>query len=701
LLPICSFLAQRLHDLPETVQEIRMHISKFVLLPMVLTLLTFAQNPVISTADMNQTPSDTYQTSTDKVIAGQFAVEPSTLISLGFQWHIGGDDNRNANVKISYRMMGKDKWETGLPLLRLQNEKILTQPFAFSVPNMFAGSIFDLKPDTEYEVLLVMEDPDGIMGESDKTVSVRTRAEPVPYTGGRTFHVYPPDYRDERQQPAFTGLLNAYYTGAAHADWSNAFPPRVQPGDVILVHAGLYKDNRHQYGRGMGTVFDGTYYLTQSGTPEKPVVIKAAGDGEVIFDGDGNFNLFNVMAADYNYFEGLTVRNTEIAFLAGRKNITGAVGLTFKKNSFEDIGIGIMTDWSGSKDFYIADNTFIGRNRKDQLIGWTGRIWTKFPGFPNPLKSNFAVKVYGSGHVIAFNSVAHFHDGIDHATYGVPDKSFGHMPVSIDIYNNDIFNVDDNCIEIDGAMHNIRVLRNRCFNHAHRALSAQTLFGGPGYFIRNIVYHAPEGGSLKFHATPSGLVVYHNTFIGEVHHMGPASNMHFRNNLILGQGAFPEIFAIDTLTNYSTSDYNGFRPNPKAQFNFAWNSPPFNVSADFSLPRNPVAADTPSTSRRRMTFPHRDMRNFKTLEDYMKGTNQDQHSILIDYGVFRKVAMPDPSEPRLLYDPHDFDFRLHQDAVAVDAGIVIPNVNDGFKGNAPDLGAYETGQPLPHYGPRS
>jgi hypothetical protein len=31
---------------------------------------------------------------------------------------------------------------------------------------------------------------------------------------------------------------------------------------------------------------------------------------------------------------------------------------------------------------------------------------------------------------------------------------------------------------------------------------------------------------------------------------------------------------------------------------------------------------------------------------------------------------------------------------------VIPNVNDGFAGSAPDLGALEVGQPLPIYGPR-
>ena len=37
---------------------------------------------------------------------------------------------------------------------------------------------------------------------------------------------------------------------------------------------------------------------------------------------------------------------------------------------------------------------------------------------------------------------------------------------------------------------------------------------------------------------------------------------------------------------------------------------------------------------------------------------------------------------------------------AVDAGVILPNINDGFVGTAPDLGAYELGQPLPTYGPR-
>ena len=164
---------------------------------------------------------------------------------------------------------------------------------------------------------------------------------------------------------------------------------------------------------------DGTYYLTQNGTPDKPIVIKAAGDGEAIFDGDGNFNLFNVMAANYNYFEGLTIRNTDLAFLAGLKKIAGSSGITIKKCRIENVGRAFLSDWSGSKDFYIADNVITGRFAADHLMGFTGRTWQKY-GDPPKLVSEYAVKVYGSGHVVAYNAISSFHDGVDVLPTGIP-----------------------------------------------------------------------------------------------------------------------------------------------------------------------------------------------------------------------------------------------------------------------------------------
>jgi hypothetical protein len=123
----------------------------------------------------------------DRVTAGEPSVEPPTLIALGVDWPIEGDDDRDASVAIEYRKSGDAEWRQGLPLLRLQNEQVNgrvggpsfvdatnavasaaalvranpppapaagtavtgASPFAFSPfsyvsPNMFSGSVFEI-----------------------------------------------------------------------------------------------------------------------------------------------------------------------------------------------------------------------------------------------------------------------------------------------------------------------------------------------------------------------------------------------------------------------------------------------------------------------------------------------------------------------------------------------------------------------------
>ena len=79
---------------------------------------------------------------TDAVSAGQLVIEPATLICLGFEWDITGDDNRNATVDVSYRASGQTTWMTGMPLLRMGGEQIIRAPY--TVPNRFAGSILEV-----------------------------------------------------------------------------------------------------------------------------------------------------------------------------------------------------------------------------------------------------------------------------------------------------------------------------------------------------------------------------------------------------------------------------------------------------------------------------------------------------------------------------------------------------------------------------
>jgi hypothetical protein len=172
----------------------------------------------------------------------RFVVEPPTLINLGFEWYIDGDSNRNSVVQVSYRKKGDNGWKAALPLLRIQNEHSIyafaptkvtddfwvTPPYGatnnridYVTPNLFAGSILDLEPDTEYECRFQMIDPDGVLGEALKIVSVRTRPEPKPFSGGKVYHVYPRNYSGPKEEPAFVNLMAAYYIGWCVADWGN------------------------------------------------------------------------------------------------------------------------------------------------------------------------------------------------------------------------------------------------------------------------------------------------------------------------------------------------------------------------------------------------------------------------------------------------------------------------------------------------
>ncbi len=620
----------------------------------------------------------------DATQAGRFTVEHPTLHNLGFEWVISGDANRDASVSVEFRRVGESTWRPALPLVRVGGERIFRkrEHLDYTVPDGFAGSILNLEAGTEYECRFQLTDPDGTSGRATETVRVKTRTEPQPYAGGRTLHVYSPDHEGERLEPHFTSLLQAYY-GAGLGDWNMVWERRAQPGDTILVHAGLYRNERLNYVDPMMTPFDGINLLTLKGTREKPITIKAAGDGEVVFDGAGNHRLFDVTASTHHIFDGLTFRNTDVAIFAGAKEVLGAVGLTVKNCRFEDVGAGVWTEYAGSSDFYIADNIFLGRTeQRNLLVGWTGRLWKSAgPYGSHEVRSYYAVKVYGPGHVIAHNAVAYFHDGIGVSTYGTPKQNPEHRASSIDIYNNDIHMSGDDFIETDGGVHNIRVYNNRGVNAAHGGYSSQPVFGGPAYFIRNILYHVPSGVAFKFSAKAAGLFAYHNTIIGEQTARDPSANMHYRNNLFMGRDTPGRgVMTWSNATEAYSSDYNGFRPNKGVAEQYRW-----------LAPRGGGRMYEPAPE---------DWKTFATLEELRAATGQERHGLELDFDIFEKMTPPDPSKRHAVYYAAELNFRLKPDSKAVDAGVLIPTVNDDFTGDAPDLGALEVGRPAPHYGPR-
>ena len=196
----------------------------------------------------------------------------------------------------------------------------------------------------------------------------------------------------------------------------------------------------------------------------------------------------------------------------------------------------------------------------------------------------------------------------------------------------------DDFVETDGGVHNVRVFNNRGVNAAHGGYSAQPVFGGPVYFIRNILYHVPSGVAFKFSAKPAGLFVYHNTIIGE-HIVGdPSANMHFRNNLFLGRDTPGRgILRLANATDDFSTDYNGYRPNKGVKDQYAFLGP---------------------KKGQRLYEPKKeDWQTFATLVGFQSGHRPGNARHRSGLRHLREMTPPDPAQRHAVYHAMDLNFR--------------------------------------------
>src|SRR5690349_16179459 len=140
-------------------------------------------------------------------VAGEVTTPYPTVTNLAIDWKIQGDDNLNGVVTVKFRRAGESAWHDAMPLRRVPAGSSRTTRPVFHWENRHSGSIFDLRPDTEYEISLSLSDPDG--GSAEKTFRARTR--PVPHD--------PPHPRRKKANPQTLASV----AGSA------------QPGDVILL----------------------------------------------------------------------------------------------------------------------------------------------------------------------------------------------------------------------------------------------------------------------------------------------------------------------------------------------------------------------------------------------------------------------------------------------------------------------------------
>jgi hypothetical protein len=415
-----------------------------------------------------------------------------------------------------------------------------------------------------------------------------------------------------------------------------------QPGDIFLLHSGDYGEVSDIQGR--------------SGTSNARIVFKAFGDGEAIL------RSLHIANHSHLWFEGLTfkakaVDGNEIGLYSCKpKEDRYDSGFTPMNNEIDDIVIvrNTFRDFKNSivagpktRGWYIADNTIYGNKVK---LGGSGT--ESFDGEGIEL-------AHGGGHTVAYNSITHVADGVSY-----PGDN-------CDIYGNDIFDVTDDGLELDWGKVNTRAWGNRIHNAGHNGISFQPQGGAPWYILRNQVVNFQES-VFKFRPmddlSVGRFIAAHNTFVNQGRLLDQWGMYLFRgmtrNNLWISLSDRP-IWSLGEKgidPGITDLDYDGFD----------WGSGlrPFNYIG----------------------------RCCSDLSSLYSATGQEKHGIRIDHEkCFETLNVPGPA-PLTTIPPQYITLKAN--CKAVDAGAVLPNINDGYKGAAPDLGAYEVGANLPHYGPR-
>ncbi len=354
--------------------------------------------------------------------------------------------------------------------------------------------------------------------------------------------------------------------------------------------------------------------------------------------GDGQAVIDRIRVnANHVWFEGLTVKDRDHGLLT----YNSPEDVVIRNNEFLNCHNSIYLNHGGS-NWTITDNRIVG----DQIPGVCSG---------SECYSGEGIELnHTSGHEVAYNTISHVGDGI----------SYPHE--NCDIYGNEIFDTADDGIELDYGYANVRCWRNRISNPRNNGISFQPVNGAPWYVLRNQVA-APLENAIKFRGADRVLIA-HNTLVGwsgvEASGADYLSRVQSNNNLWI---------SVQDRYAWESGSDDGFVP--------FWG---MNLDYDgFDWGNYPYAMKWKGI-------------RYVDLEAFTSATGLESHGIRIDKDTCLEtfdMVQPTTSMP-LQY------LTLAEDCNAENAGIVLTGINEDYSGSGPDMGAYERGAPLPHYGIR-
>jgi len=586
------------------------------------------------------------------------------------------DPDGDASATVEYRT-GGEPYRAGFPLSRVDDTR-------------FVGSLFWLEPGTTYDVRVTFSDPDGSLHGVTVAGTASTRAEITIPDSTHSYYVAHDGDGTECSETTPCSLTE----GLSQA----------QAGEEVILRDGAY----HQ----------GDISLHRSGTSDDPIIIRSydgetaildgadpasdafawaaqgggvyratvnvgdthlvTADGErllpyqslsdlqnlvwsvpgfyvegttlnVRLAGDADPNSATMVVSRYNnafyveqnfiYFLNLTFRHygqgsyaKAIYFNNANDNLVQ--GCTFAIN---DLSIGIKRD---SHRNVIQNNEFY-----DTIFDWP---WDAF--YAGISLSSGGVRFYspawGRGNVIRRNT---FHDYFD--GFGACPNETGGETNETDVYENLVYRCGDDGMETDGQCSNVRIWSNT-FHDVLMGISLAPTYTGPTYAIRNLIYRTGVGNNdytgspFKFNSgyDKSGpMYLFHNTADATL----PGNNGLY----VKAPGSWEMICARNNIwsgTDYALNNYNTGQP----------------IDLDYDDLWNGNGGDLVRWDNTR----------YATLTDFATATGQEPHGLNIEPGFA---------------DATNADYTLDPTSNLVDAGLVIPGINDDYAGAAPDIGAFE------------
>jgi hypothetical protein len=591
------------------------------------------------------------------------------------------DPDGDATASVAYRVSGSVAYRQGFPLSRIENTR-------------FVGSLFWLEPDTTYDVLVSFSDPDG--GPLDGTTvsgTASTRAEITIPAPNDSYYV----------SPAGGGTACSLAVPCTLPYGLS----QAQPGDEVVLRGGVYYQGEVDPPRsgttgapivvrgyaGETAVLDGgdpaTFTWTSQGGGVYRAAVNAADPHLITANGQrlypyqnlsdlqnliwgipgfyasgtsvyvrlvGNANPNSTVMVVSRYNHAFYVEQDYIAFLDltfrhyGQESYAKAIyfnnasdnlvqGCTFAIN---DLGIGIKRT---SHRNVIQDNEFYDTN-----FDWPwdavksgSQLETGGVRFYDP--------VDGRGTVIRRNT---FHDYFD--GFGACPNSTDAVTNETDVYENVVYNAGDDGMETDGRCSNVRIWSN-IFHDVLMGISLAPVYDGPVYAVRNLIYRTGvgnngyTGSAFKFNSgydTSGPMYLFHNT--GDAAVAVPQSS----GLDIKSPGSWELIYARNNI--WSGTDYALSNANP---------TQPLNLDYD----------DLYTTRAGELAWwsglPDR---HLNTLAELQAATGQEMHGLNVLPGFANAVAG---------------DYTLDAGSDLIDAGLLIPGINDGYEGAAPDIGAFE------------